>query len=366
MVKVLHLLASGGVGGIESLCVNIHKYGTLEHQFCFFWQEGVHAQRLRQNGARVYFLDTYEKGMRSSVEAVLKICGQEKIGAVVVHHASPLMWIAGAMAQKRYPLKLYLYAHSSAALFLGVGTRSCQKQKLFFHWAKKHAEKLIAISEFTAQSLVEYAHVKKQDIRVIYNGIDNTSSGPPKEKKKNGKPQLVYCGRLVPEKGVDYLLRAVNCLSREERPECRIIGDGEQRTCLEELCRELGLEKDVVFTGMVEEVRPLLRAADILVHPVLCEEGFGLGVVEAMAEGVVCIAFEKGGLPEIIKNGENGFLVKDISYQVLAESIRQAAAIRGTAEFDRISGNAVRTAGNFTIRQMLQQLEGLIKEGQSE
>lgn len=206
------------------------------------------------------------------------------------------------------------------------------------------------------ESLLLYTGVKEKDVEVIYNGIDyafyaNSRQVNPK------KTVITYCGRLVPEKGVQILLGALSEISKE-KIECYILGEGVQRAELESIAGQIeNTDIDIFFEGRQADVTPWLKQTDIFVYPVMCEEGFGLSVAEAMAAGAVCIVSAKGGLPELITDGENGFLVQNISEETLAEKLKEVISMKKAGQLEKLAENARRTASRFDIHTMVGQLE---------
>ncbi|WP_297486562.1 glycosyltransferase family 4 protein [Thermococcus sp.] len=127
----------------------------------------------------------------------------------------------------------------------------------------------------------------RKPIALIPNGVDVglIKSIPPAELESD----VVFAGRLIPEKGVDLLLRALAEV-KEEIPDVRavVIGDGPERGRLEQLSARLGLEDSVLFTGFLEsrdEVIAIIKASKVFVLPSR-REGFGMVVLEAMASGL--------------------------------------------------------------------------------
>ncbi len=118
---------------------------------------------------------------------------------------------------------------------------------------------------------------------------------------------LVFAGRLGPQKAVGVLLDA---LVEADRVHLLIAGDGPERHALERQSAKLGLDGRVRFLGTVprEAVLRLFRAADASVLP-SAWENFPHTVVEALAVGCPVIATAVGGVPEVVRDGENGLLV---------------------------------------------------------
>ncbi|MCA9524364.1 MAG: glycosyltransferase, partial [Myxococcales bacterium] len=119
--------------------------------------------------------------------------------------------------------------------------------------------------------------------------------------------RILYCGRLIPLKGVDFLIRALAGWSATTDFLLDVVGDGPERARAERRLVELGLEQHVHFAGNRRDVADLLRCSDLMLLPSEIES-FGLAALEAMSCGVPVIAAQVGGLEELIQHGTNGFL----------------------------------------------------------
>jgi glycosyltransferase involved in cell wall biosynthesis len=102
-----------------------------------------------------------------------------------------------------------------------------------------------------------------------------------------------------------------------------VLGEGPERARLEQLARELGVGRRVFLLGRVPDVGAWLRRATLLVHPARWE-GFGLGVLEAMLAGLPVVASNVSSLPELVVDGETGFLVRPDDPAALALGIARA------------------------------------------
>ena len=144
--------------------------------------------------------------------------------------------------------------------------------------------------------------------------------------------ELAFVGRLVSDKGVDCLIRALASLKNKGiRPKLSIIGDGPERPGLEKLCSEFELFDQVRFLGArsQSEIGSLLQRHQILVVPSLWAEPFGLVVLEGLACGCMVIGSDRGGLPEAI--GPCGLTFPNGDVNALAEKIEMALADRSVA-----------------------------------
>jgi len=198
------------------------------------------------------------------------------------------------------------------------------------NWFMKVVSKTIIKNADSALALTKSMREVMQaiyncDIPVVPNGIDieDYSDRPDKQDSETPRKRILFVGRLDPVKGVQYLLKAMKIVSKV-LPEAKLIlvGDGEERENLESLTNTLGLSDRVDFVGRIshEEIPDYLYQADIFVLPSL-SEGFPLVILEAMACGLPIVATRVGGVPDIIEDGVNGYLVESGDFQEMAKKI---------------------------------------------
>ncbi|MDX1984669.1 MAG: glycosyltransferase [Bryobacteraceae bacterium] len=155
-------------------------------------------------------------------------------------------------------------------------------------------------------------------VRVLREGVDLSRFHPGAGDRiaarrelgwENGELVVACASRLHPAKGQDNLLLAAHEVAKK-RPELRLViaGSGEDKGRLERLRDHLGLQTAVRFTGHLDDVRPVLAAADVYCHPSLAD-GMPNSLAEAMAMGLPAVASRVGGIPEILRHEENGLLV---------------------------------------------------------
>ncbi|HAF61732.1 MAG TPA: glycosyl transferase family 1 [Anaerolineaceae bacterium] len=151
----------------------------------------------------------------------------------------------------------------------------------------------------------------------LYHNFSTCSKG-----SRNSK-NIVFVGRLHPIKGVQYLLRAMQKIL-DEAPNAflTIVGDGDDRKQLERLAEDLNISSHVEFIGQVpsEAVPEYICRADIFVLPSL-SESFGIVNLEAMACGLPIVASRVDGIPDVIKDGVNGYLVDAKNPDSIAEKV---------------------------------------------
>ncbi|MBD3206229.1 glycosyltransferase [Candidatus Bathyarchaeota archaeon] len=182
----------------------------------------------------------------------------------------------------------------------------------------RYASLVITVSESTKRKLI-HSGIPSEKIRVVYGGVDlNDFEGIESDDPKNN---LLYVGRIVPEKRVEDLLEAFKLLLAEESElNLVIVGSGNWMDNLKAHAKYLGIDDRVNFTGFVSnsEKIKLIKESMFLVLPSLME-GLGLVLLEAMACGKPVIAINRGGPREVIEHGVNGFLVEPCSSDSLFE-----------------------------------------------
>ncbi len=146
---------------------------------------------------------------------------------------------------------------------------------------------------------------------VIPNGVDLEEFCPAVEARANGPVRLLCVARLIERKGLHYLLPALGRLRRDgERFHLRIVGDGPLRAHLQEMAVAEGLQDCVQIDGPIphEALPQVYREADVFVLPSLAE-GMPNVVLEAASCGLAIVSTRVSGLPELVREGENGWLV---------------------------------------------------------
>jgi glycosyltransferase involved in cell wall biosynthesis len=177
---------------------------------------------------------------------------------------------------------------------------------------------MVAVSEDIARFLCQAVGVKPDKIRTIYNGIETDLFCPNQRMREQIRQELQVTdeqsvigavGNLYPVKGHTYLVRAAATVT-EVVPNAvfLIAGRGHLLGRLQAEARELGVENKIRFLGFRDDVPALLQAMDIFVLPSL-SEGLPLSAIEAMASGKPVVATRVGGVPEVVVDGETGFLV---------------------------------------------------------
>jgi glycosyltransferase involved in cell wall biosynthesis len=188
-----------------------------------------------------------------------------------------------------------------------------------------HAAALRVISSSTAERARHYAPELPQARFMTFSDTD-VFRGTERRLAVNQAADIVYAGVLIPRKGVHHLLKAFAQLA-QPRARLHLVGGAENATYAEELRRqaaELGIGDRVTFAGDVSqaELACYFAGARAMVLPSL-SEGLGRVVVEAMLLGTPVIGSRVGGIPDLIVDGENGYLVEAANESELTAALRR-------------------------------------------
>ncbi|GIW61070.1 MAG: glycosyl transferase [Patescibacteria group bacterium] len=169
----------------------------------------------------------------------------------------------------------------------------------------KMIDRFIALTEFTAQKLVESGLTTADKITVLGNFLPDPLPAPGSFEHR--EPYIVYLGRLSPEKGVHVLLDAL-----ADFPEVtlKIVGDGPQKEALQQTVQKRGLRADFLGYLAGEKKLEILRQATAVIVPSVWYETFSVAALESMATGTPVVASDIGALPFVVEDGKSGVLFR--------------------------------------------------------
>jgi glycosyltransferase involved in cell wall biosynthesis len=221
----------------------------------------------------------------------------------------------------------------------------------------EQADIVTAVSESLKSEFTDLVSARGDAIRVIYNGIAAPKIAPTAICFEPAKA-LCY-GRLVDDKGFDVALHAL-----AEVPEVQVVlaGDGIARPDLERLALRLGVSDRVTFLGFVhpDSIHALINEVSFVVVPSRFKDPAPLVTVEAALMGRPVVASKRGGIPEIIYDGETGHLVPAEDPAALAAAMR--ALIADPAQAERMGSLArARALARFSIARCADEFEAVYK-----
>ncbi len=248
----------------------------------------------------------------------------------LIHAHDWLVGPAAAALKQRFDVPLVATIHATEHGRNGGLFTPLQRAIHREEWRLTHeAWRVIACSRYMAEEVSRLFATPPEKLAVIPNAVDarhfgaSFMGGQARETLGLEGPTILFVGRLVPEKGVQVLLRAMPAvLERHPAARCLIAGRGPFHETLTALARELGVAERVRFLGFVDEARKqaLLHGATVVVVPSLYEP-FGIIALEAMAAGTPVIASATGGLAEIVDHRLTGIMVPPGDPDALAEAI---------------------------------------------
>lgn len=238
-------------------------------------------------------------------------------------------------------------------------------------WSLPVADRLVTVCHAFAEELASNTGVPITKISVRHNSIRARPSASPADAQAlrtklgidTGESVLLAVGRLSKEKAHIDLVTAFARL-RETSPELKckllIVGDGPERGTLEASARSRSIQKEVIFTGQVNDVQPFYAAADVFVLP-SHSEGSPNVLLEAMAANLPIVATAVGGVPEIVENNESALLIPAKDPGALASAIVRVLTDQNLSA--RLTNNsAVLIANQFTPEKYVRALVEIYRE----
>jgi glycosyltransferase involved in cell wall biosynthesis len=259
----------------------------------------------------------------------------------VIHAHDWLTFPAGLEARRVLRRPLVLHVHSTELDRGGPSgnpfIREVERRSL------AEADRVIAVSGYTAGLLEREYGVSRERLRVVHNAIDAAPGDPAPERRR--APIVLFAGRITRQKGPDYFVEAAARVAAE-RADVRFVvaGAGDLEAAMAERVRSAGLSRRFRFPGFLppEALDRLYARARVFVLPSLSEP-FGLAALEALRHGTPAIVTRSAGVSEVVRHvlrvrfGD----VEDLASKILSvlafEPLRRSLSVRGRAEVGRLS-----------------------------
>lgn len=234
----------------------------------------------------------------------------------------------------------------------------------------RYTHRLIAVSERTRQELIEYGIAPAEKIIAVPLGLDLEPFAQCERYRgelraelgvAENTPLIGIVARLVPVKDVGTFLEAAQCLAAR-LPDVKflIVGDGESRAQLEAQANALELAGRVCFLGYRKDLPRIYADLDVVALSSL-NEGLPVSLIEAMSSGCLVVSTEVGGVPDLIQDGETGYLVPAQNPNALAEA--WACALAHPERSRTMAARARQSAlSRFHIQRLVSDMERLYTE----
>ena len=218
------------------------------------------------------------------------------------------------------------------------------------------ADRVVTISDSLRRFTIERVGIPASKVETIHYGLDEPPApwgeNPPDAVPADARV-LLSVSRLTPQKGIDTAVQALSLLP--EDVVLVVLGEGPERDTIEQLAEEQAVSSRVFLPGRVPDVAAWLRRAAVYVHPARWE-GFGLAVLEAMVSGLPVVATNVSSLPELVVDGETGFLVPPDDPAALAAAVERALAQPALGEAGR-----ARARQEFSVAAMADRTAALYR-----
>jgi len=383
-IKVLHVITRMDMGGSAQntllTCLGLDRrrydvllvFGPGTESAMTPLEETVVAGRLdsaRKSGVRCIMLDRLFRRIDPSNDlaaafALWRLCRRERPD--IVHTHTSKAGILGRWAAFLAGVPVIVHTPHGHVFFGHFN----QRLSWLFYLAEKLTEPitnvLVALTEGEKKDYLDIGLVAEKKLATIHSGVDITRFNPiPVDRAakrisigmRPDESVVGTIGWLLPIKGPDVLLDAMARVWKEF-PETQLlyVGKGPLEEELRDRAAALGMTEKVFFAGWRDDIRELLQVMDLFVLPSR-NEGMGRAIVEAMAAGKPVIGTCVGGIPDLIEDGGNGFLVAPENPEALAGAI--VLLLRDGSLIERMGADGIRRAGRFDLLSMQERIRQL-------
>lgn len=292
--------------------------GKIKRGFSFNNEDGIETYRIKEYN----YLPKVKTGSGAIYYPKLK-----KIYSILdsngkkpdLIHAHSVLWGGWAAAQiaKKYQIPFIITEHSTAFLRGLIK----EHQIPYIKETLDQAKKVIVVGPGLKSELKKYTTEEK--LEIIPNIVDTSKFKPSQTSQKEDKFRFFSLAFLAHKKGFDVLLRAfAQAFKANEKVVLTIGGNGAERSALEQLVRDLGIEKQVTFLGALSREQAVTEMQNCHAFVLASRfETFGIVYIEALACGKPIIATRCGG-PEMIVNEQNGLLVDVDDVEALSDGMK--------------------------------------------
>jgi L-malate glycosyltransferase len=244
---------------------------------------------------------------------MVEVVEMEKLDLLHVHYAIPhatSAYLAKQMLKNKRDLKIITTLHGTDITLVGLEPSFLPLVK----FSIEASDGVTAVSRFLKEKTITNYDIQSE-IEVIHNFVD-TGLYLPKEKcihkehiAPKGEKVLVHTSNFRKVKRVPDTIKILEQVIKEVPAKLLLVGDGPDRSECERLCRQLKLCDHVKFFGKQDGLVEILESSDVFLIPSQ-SESFGLAALEAMACGLPVVSSSVGGLPELVKHNETGYIAE--------------------------------------------------------
>jgi glycosyltransferase involved in cell wall biosynthesis len=310
-IRLAQVIYALEIGGSEMLAWRIAKALNRERRYiCSIYsaqESGTLAHILPAEGISTKGFSRRSRFDLRLILRMTKLFRAERIQILHTHHLGQLLYggLAGRLAGARV-------VHTEHEYY----TLKLLRHRRLLRVLSGLTDAVTAVAEPVTQFLRTEVGIPGKKLSTIPNGVDviRFSTAKPTDRKALGWQEtdvVIGCiARLEPEKGHAILLESFRQI-HTMYPHARLllVGDGTERSRLEQLSRQFGLKDSLFFTGIRRDIPELLATCDMVVLASV-HEGLPIAILEAMAAGKPIVATRVGSIPQVVLNGKTGFLVQ--------------------------------------------------------
>lgn len=315
---IVHLIYRLDIGGLERVmlnCINQMQGEKFKHVIVSLTNANNFAQS-KDNLIDVYCLGKKEGSDLGVHLKLFKLLREIKPAILHTYNLPtieyhPISWLAGVKG----------HIHAEHGRDIGDPQGVNKKHNLLRKLMASFIQCYVSVSEDLHQWLIDTVGIPEKKALLIQNGINTEFFNVPKTKSKQLRFTIV--ARISPVKDHQNLLNAFTLLKEQlpadKMPKLDIVGDGEQRIQLEQYCNEQALDT-VSFLGARDDIEQILSQTDIFVLSSIAE-GIPMTILEAMSARTPIVATRVGGIPEVVEDSKEGFLVDKSNAAALAQGL---------------------------------------------
>ena len=345
-MKIVHVVDSMEIGGAE----------TLVSQMCRLQREQGHdpsiyavaalgalGERLRAEGFEVK--PNVGRHLSDSTRTFYHLFKESRPETVHIHNPTPTIYAAPAARLAGVP-SIVSTRHSLVAPPHNLIA------ELKYAIAARFCDWIVGICDATTNNVKSLRSIPAKKIISVYNGAAPLQRTMSENRPAKSGFTLVFVGRLQPVKNHPLLLNAFQS-ALASMPELRLwmVGDGSERAKLEGLTNELGITRQVAFWGQQLDVAPFFSAADVFIMSSI-SEGLPVSLLQAFSLGLPAIVTDVGGMAEVLRLADAGYVVPSANPAEMAAAIlRMAQSDLDRAQFSKNADAAFRS--RFSLQTMV-------------
>jgi glycosyltransferase involved in cell wall biosynthesis len=332
-IKILFVIENIFFGGGERAFAQIiNALDKTKYEIYVACFPGGHFEEQIKNRAKLLSIDLRNRFNLTNISKLARLMRDNKVQIVHTQGGRGGFFARTAAKIAKVPVIISTIAMPVEGFNVGIIKKSCYMA--LDRFSERYAHRFIAVSEALKQTLIENHKIPSENVVTIYNGIEIDKYTGIEHAERELKEEfnispdnilIGYVGRLTWQKGLKYFIEAMHLIKQNnsdlvDKITYLIVGEGEEKACLEKKVADLKLKDNVIFAGFRQDIKKIISALNILVLPSL-REGQPIILLEAMAVRTPIIASDIEGIKETIEDKISGFLVNPRDPHAIANAI---------------------------------------------